>query len=291
MSDFVLDQCTICQENMKDEDEDLDDTCKTIHKLPCNHKFHCACIAKWLSMCSQQECPTCRKRTRPEEKEESDDESTSDISDSESSASSASSASSYDSDYSSDSSDSSEENNETNERFLDSISLTTEEQNLVKRETVEFSRPIRFRHYCYVYIQDRFKDQFMTLQEGTVLGDALSAHCDLWMNMSTDLDKARSELHTLLIKKDKKILSLYNPSRNFEVLLEMEDNLDDINDKFEKDYEMEIKNNRDAEDKVHKYEKRMTKFEKRVDYLSDTAGMTTSELVSALTDAVKTLVP
>lgn len=288
MSDFVLDQCTICQQAMKDEDEDLDDTCKTIHKLPCNHKFHCACIAKWLSMCSQQECPICRKRTRPEEEEEaSDDESTSDISDSASSASSASSsASSYDSDYSSD-----EDNNETNERFLDSISLTTEEQDLVKKEQYEFSSRIRTPEYCFTYIEDRFKDQFKTLRDDTVLGDALFNHIGLWIAIRSFMHKARSELHTLLIKKDKKILSMYNPSRNFEVLLEMEDNLDDINDKFEKDYEMEIKNNRDAEDKVHKYEKRMTKFEKRVDYLSEKAGdMSTSELGSALTEAVKTLV-
>lgn len=48
----LADECTICLEEFEHMDR--------LHKLRCCHRFHPACIQRWLSL--HPTCPTCRAR-------------------------------------------------------------------------------------------------------------------------------------------------------------------------------------------------------------------------------------
>jgi len=54
-------ECTVCQEDYKDDD-------KVLH-LPCNHNFHKSCVTEWLLR--HDSCPICRKGIQNQEQEQS----------------------------------------------------------------------------------------------------------------------------------------------------------------------------------------------------------------------------
>ena len=48
----LAEECTICLEEFQHQDK--------LHKLQCGHRFHPACIQRWLP--THPTCPTCRGR-------------------------------------------------------------------------------------------------------------------------------------------------------------------------------------------------------------------------------------
>jgi hypothetical protein len=57
-SDGDTDTCTICQDRLCQMP--CTSTTNMLKMLPCQHKFHSSCIAKWLERCGS--CPNCRKK-------------------------------------------------------------------------------------------------------------------------------------------------------------------------------------------------------------------------------------